>query len=387
MKKRLLLFFLGIALLFIFYIPNLQRAFWTALVVSEILNFESRGWLDRWSESPRTSSIVFQGPSGPRQADLYEPSSGAVRAAILLNHGVIDTGKDDPRLKRFAEILCRAGFLVFVPEFRGMRSFRVSSGDVDEIQAAYEAFLACGENRGPWPCGLFGFSYEAGPTLIAASRPGIRARVKFVVSFGGYFDLKNVLSFIATGHCEYAGKKYFRKPQQYGKWVFLANNLDWVQSRGDRFTLEKIISEKLRDENAQIDCFLSALGPEGRNILALLDHPDPCQTAEHIQLMPLEIRKMIESLSVAQAIPHLKADLILAHGEEDDLIPFTETLRIARNAPNPDKVHLQILKGFSHVDPAQKAPTLKNIFEYYLPEGWKLFWLVNRLMNYLYPSD
>jgi len=49
MKKSLLLFFLGIALLFIFYIPNLQRAFWTALVVSEILNFESRGWLDRWS--------------------------------------------------------------------------------------------------------------------------------------------------------------------------------------------------------------------------------------------------------------------------------------------------------------------------------------------------
>ena len=182
-------------------------------------------------------------------------------------------------------------------------------------------------------------------------------------------------------------EKIFSQAPQYGKWVFLANNLDWVQSRGDRFTLEKIISEKLRDENAQIDCFLSALGPEGRNILALLDHPDPCQTAEHIQLMPLEIRKMIESLSVAQAIPHLKADLILAHGEEDDLIPFTETLRIARNAPNPDKVHLQILKGFSHVDPAQKAPTLKNIFEYHLPEGWKLFWLVNRLMNYLYPSD
>ena len=386
MKKLLLLFSLGIAFLFLFYYPNFQRAFWTALVVSEILNFESRGWLDRWTEPPRISSVAFQGPSGPLQADLYEPPSGAAKAGILLNHGVVDTGKDDPRLKRFAEILCRAGFLVFVPEFRGMRSFRVSSGDVDEIQAAYEAFLSRGEKRGPWPCGLFGFSYGAGPTLIAASRPGVRAKVKFLVSFGGYYDLKNVLSFMATGHFEYEGKKYFRKPQEYGKWVFLANNLDWVQSSADRFTLEKIIAQKLRDENAKIDSFLPALGPEGRNILALLNHPDPGQTEKLIQMMPANIRQMIESLSVAPAIPHLQADLILAHGEEDDLIPFTETLRIAQNAPDPDKVHLQILKSFSHVDPDQKALTLKNFFEYHLPEGWKLFSLVNRLMKYPYPS-
>jgi len=124
--------------LFLFYAPDLQRTFWSVLVVSEILNFDSRGWLDRWTEPPKISSISFQSPSGAIQADLYEPPSGAAKAGILLNHGVIDTGKDDPRLKRFAEILCRAGFRVFVPEFKGMRSFRVSSGDVDEIQAAYE---------------------------------------------------------------------------------------------------------------------------------------------------------------------------------------------------------------------------------------------------------
>jgi len=387
MKKLLLLFSLGIAFLFLFYYPIFQRAFWTALVVSEILNFESRGWLDRWTEPPRISSVAFQGPSEPLQADLYEPLSGAAKAGILLNHGVVDTGKDDPRLKRFAEILCRAGFLVFVPEFRGMRSFRVSSGDVDEIQAAFEAFLSRWEKRGPWPCGLFGFSYGAGPTLIAASRPGIRGKVKFFVSFGGYYDLKNVISFMATGHFEYEGKKYFRKPQEYGKWVFLANNLDWVQSSADRFTLEKIIDQKLRDENAKIDSFLPALGPEGRNILALLNHPDPGQTEKLIQMMPAYICQMIESLSVAPAIPHVQADLILAHGEEDDLISFTETLRIAQNAPDPDKVHLQILKSFSHVDPDRKALTLKNFFEYHLPDGWKLFSLVNRLMKYPYPSD
>lgn len=387
MKKFLLLLPVGIALLLFFHYPTLQRAFWTALVVGEIQNFESRGWLDRWTEPPRTTGVAFQGPSGLVQADLYEPPSGAAKAGILLNHGVVDTGKDDPRLKRFAEILCRAGFLVFVPEFRGMRSFRVSSDDVGEIQAAYEAFLSRAEKRGPLPCGLFGFSYGAGPTLIAASRPGIRAKVKFLVSFGGYYDVKNVLSFMATGRFEYDGKKYFRKPHEYGKWVFLANNLNWVQSRADRDTIAKILSKKLRDENAGIDSLLPALGQEGRNILALLNHLDPGQTEKLIQTMPADIRNLIESLAVAPALPYLQADLILAHGEEDDLIPFTETLRIARNAPDPEKVYLRILKSFSHMDPGQKALTLKNFFEYHLPEGWKLLSLVNRLMKYPYPSD
>lgn len=121
--------------------------------------------------------------------------------------------------------------------------------------------------------------------------------------------------------------------------------------------------------------------------MTLLNHSDPGQTEKLIQMMPASIRKMIESLSVAPAIRHLQADLILAHGEEDDLIPFTETLRIAQNAPDPDKVHIQILKSFFHVDPDRKALTLKNVFEYHLPEGWKLFSLVNRLMKYPYPSD
>jgi hypothetical protein len=52
--------------------------------------------------------------------------------------------------------------------------------------------------------------------------------VRFVVSFGGYYDLRNVLSFIATGYSDFQGKRYFRKPREYGKWVFLEYNLDWV---------------------------------------------------------------------------------------------------------------------------------------------------------------
>lgn len=382
MKKRIaIISVLVLALLVFISAFPVKRTFLSALVLSELLRFDSHGWLERVTPPPRIKEVSYRGPLGVVKADLYLPQPGLRGSGILLNHGVIDTGKDDPRLKRFATILCRAGFVVFVPDFKGMRSFHISPSDIDEIQVAFEYFLSREEIlTNSW--GLFGFSYGAGPTIIAACRPAIREKVRFVVSFGGYYDLKNVLSFIATGRFEFEGKGYFRKPQEYGKWVFLANNLDLVESSEDRVILGKILEIKLRDENAPIERFLHELGGEGRNLLNLLSHDDPAQTEAFIRKLPPSVQSSIEALSVGRVLKDLRANLILAHGEDDDLIPFTETLRLAQGAPDPQKMYLQILKTFSHMDPEPKPLTMKTLFTFYLPEGWKLYRLVYQLMGY-----
>ena len=381
-KTTRVLFLLGLTMLIVFFAAILPRAFWSTLVLSELLNFESQGWLGKWTSPPRIKDLSYNGPNGPVKADLYHPQSETKRPGILLNHGVIDTGKDDPRLRRFAEILCRSGFVVLVPDFKGMRSFHMAPSDIDEVQAAFENLISLQKYILPESCGLFGFSYGAGPTMIAASRPSIRERVRFVVSFGGYYDLKHVLSFIATGNFEFKGKRYFRKPQEYGKWIFLANNLDLIKSPEDRSILRKVLQVKLKDEKATIDRFRPLLGEEGGNTLALLSHTDPNQTESLVQKLPSDLRGTIEALSVGADLKHLKADLILAHGEDDDMIPYTETLRLAQSAPNPQRVYLQILKSYAHVDPERQPWTARNFINFYIPEGWKLFCLVYQLMAY-----
>jgi dienelactone hydrolase len=380
-KKRTLVLFLFLAFLALLSVLYAERTFRSILLLNELLNFDKPGWLEKVSPRPVVKEVSWKGPLGFMKADLYLPHPEGKRGGILLNHGVIDTGKDDPRLKRFASVLCRAGFVVFVPDLKGMRSFRIAPSDIEEIKAGFSHLLSRQEVR-PDSCGLFGFSYGAGPTIIAACRPEIRDKVRFVVSFGGYYDLKNVLSFIATGHFEFQGHRYFRKPQEYGKWVFLANNLDWIESAEDRAVLRRILKVKLRDEHAPIDSFLSQLGGEGRNVLNLLSHADPSQTESFIQKLPPVIRSSMTALSVAPVFKDLRASLILAHGEDDDLIPFTETLRLAQAAPHPEEVYMMILKTFSHMDPEQKPLTPKNLFSFYLPEGWKLFFLIFHLLAY-----
>jgi dienelactone hydrolase len=379
-KKNLLLYFF-LAFLVILSGVYGERTFRSILFLSALLSFDQPGWLGKISPRPVVQEVSWESPHGITKADLYLPGPKGRRGGILLNHGVIDTGKDDPRLKRFATVLCQTGFVVIVPDFQGMRSFRISPSDVDEIQTAFFHFVSRPEVRSD-SCGLFGFSYGAGPTIIAACRPEVREKVRFVVSFGGYYNLKNVLSFIATGHFEFQGQSFFRKPQEYGKWVFLANNLDWVESPEDRAVLRKILKLKLRDEHAPIDPFLSQLGGEGRNVLNLLSHADPSQTESFIQKLPPAIRSSMADLSVAPVLKNLQAQLILAHGVDDDLVPFTETLRLAEAAPDPGKVHVKILETFSHMDPEEKPLTLRNLFSFYLPEGWKLFLLTFYLLGY-----
>ena len=381
-RKFFFLFLLALGVWAIIFRADLQRSFVNLLVVSELLNFEQQGWLGKWSAAPKVMEISYPGPKGTVKADLFLPQGNSKRSGILLNHGVIDTGKDDPRLKRFAEILCRSGFVVLIPDFKGMRSFRIGPADIDEVQTAFNYFTSLKNYVLPQSCGLFGFSYGAGPTILAACRPGMRNKVRFIIAFGAYYDLKNVLSFIASGNFEFEGKRYFRQPQEYGKWVFLANNLDLVVSPEDRSILQRILQVKLRDEKAPIDHFIPFLGKEGKNILALLSHSDPSQTDILIKKLPPAIQTQIEALSVAPVMNKLHADLILAHGKDDDMIPFTETLRLARAVPDPHRVYVQILRSYSHVDPERQAMTVKNLINFYLPEGWKLFGLVNQLMKY-----
>lgn len=381
-KRKIVFFFLSILVFFGLFIFHGKRLIWSSLVLNEILHFEKPGILWQVSSTPKIREVVFSGPQEMVKADLYLPQPVIKRAGILLNHGLVDTGKDDPRLRRFAEILCRAGFVVLVPDFQGMRSFRISAHDVDEIQAAFEHFLQMENYLLKDSCGLFGFSYGAGPTIIAACRPKIRDKVRFVVSFGGYYDLKNVLSFIGTGHFEFAGKKFFRPPQEYGKWVFLANNLELVRSEKDRSILREIAKIKLKDEKAPLGQFLRELGNEGQDILALLSHTDPKETEAIIKRLPLSIQHELEVLAVKTALPNLRADIILVHGEDDDLIPFTETLRLAQSIPDPKRAYWKIIRTFTHVDHERYPLNFKNLFAFYLPEAWKMFALVNQLMKY-----
>ncbi len=383
--KRILLVLTLLLLVVVIFFPQIRLLVLTALFLRDLLDETTVHAPHRGALSWVTSSPVverLQIPRGEQKiaTDLYRSRDEKKRAAILLTHGIIEDGKDDPRLIRLAHSLARTGFVVLVPELKGMKSLRVHFSDVDDIVASFR-YLVSREIVDREKIGLLGFSYGAGPTFMAAADPSIRDRVKFLASFGGYYDPVNVIRFITTGYYEYGNEKGFHEPEPYGKWVFFKNNVDYVKDRRDREILRWMFEKEEKGATKEARSYLAELSPQGRHLYDLLTNKDPARVDDLVKKIDPRVQEYLQRLSLAPVIPSLKAYLIVGHGDTDPLIPYTESLRLADALPDKDRVHVAILKVFAHVDPARKRFSPKEFLTVYLPSMVRFYLLIYDLLS------
>ncbi len=341
---------------------------------------QSEGALASITPSPTVNGVRIESDGRFFAADIYTIKDGTRRAGIVLTHGIIESGKDDPRLVRFARALARSGFVVLVPELKGMKSFRILLSDTDDIVQAFLA-LADLDAVDDTKIGLLGFSYGAGPTMMAAARPSIRDRVKFVVSFGGYYDPVNVIRFITTGFFEYRGERGFIEPQVYGKWIFFMNNADYVESETDKRVLKEIFTKESKNLKQEAARLVPGLTSRGRMLYELLNSRDPARIDELIGQTDANFRGYLKKISMAAVAPFLKAYLIIGHGSTDPLIPYTESLRLADAVPDQNRVHLAILRAYSHVDPSKERLGIIEWVTIYAPSLLRFYFLVYDLLR------
>jgi dienelactone hydrolase len=384
--KKLIIGFVGLALLVVIFFSQIRLGVLTALFLRDMLDSGTvhapeRGALAWVTPAPAVKQVEIPKGNEKIAADIYYRPKSGKQAAILLTHGIIEDGKNDPRLIRFAHSLARAGFVVLVPDLKGMKSFRILFSDVDDIVASVHYLASLADIVDESKMGIMGFSYAAGPTIMAAADPTLRDRVKFVVSFGGYYDPINVIRFITTGYYEYGDEKGFLQPQPYGKWVFFMNNVDYVENDQDRKILREIFRNEQMDTPGNVGPLLAGLSPRGKYLYELLTNKDPKRVDELFKRIDPRVREYLGKLSVAPLIPSVRARFLIGHGTTDPLIPYTESMRLADAVGNQSRVHLAILRLFAHVDPARRSFSAKEYFTVYLPSMWQFYDLVYDLLG------
>ena len=344
-----------------------RRAFYSLLLSIDLIRGPEEGdFLGKVTPAPILDRRLIQISGKTLEADFYWPQVQGVRPGLLLNHGLIDTGKDDPRLVWLARRLAQAGFVVMVPDFRGMRNFRVGIEDVEEIVNAFHYLGTLRRQVDTDRLGMMSFSYGAGPTLIAAADRRIREKVKFIVTFGGYYDLKSVVSFLITGVYpgEEAGIK--RSPPASAKWLFVLHNLQLVENPEDRSFLERIARRKLRNEKAKVEDLASRLGEEGGLIYRLLTSRDPAMVSRLLDQMPPRLKRYLDDLSPKRIISRVDATLIIAHGEQDSMIPYEESVKLVNAFAERGRVTWAILKFYGHTNPrASGSPSTEDVSLYW----------------------
>jgi dienelactone hydrolase len=339
------------------------------------------GPLTRWTAGPSREDLTVPFPGKGLAATLFGPGGASRGAGVVLIHGVNETGKDDPRIIWVADLLARAGFTVLTPDFTGFKSLTLRASDIDEIVASTGYLAARLPGRRPDRVGLVAFSYGAGPAVVAAAEPAARDRLRFVVSFGGYYDLANVITFVTTGGYEYRGERGRLAPNPYNRWIFLKYNLDLLADPADRALLAEIARHRAEQPQAEAAPLAASLTPEGRALYELMGNRDPARVPALLRQVHPDVAAQIARLSPARAVQGVRAHLFIAHSNPDEFIPFTESLRLAGAAPDPARVHLVVLRGFRHVRPEFPALTWSSLWNFYLGEGIRMFWFVFRLLR------
>jgi pimeloyl-ACP methyl ester carboxylesterase len=140
------------------------------------------------------------------------------------------------------------------------------------------------------------------------------------------------------------------EPNSYGKWVFVFSNLGRLSDPVDRGLFQQAAKRKLADLNAPLHDLTVRLTPEGRRLYDFIENRDPARAAALMARLPEAIRRDVSALNLAERdLSRLKARMILVHGYDDDIIPYTESVALAKSLP-PGLAELYLVHGLQHVD-------------------------------------
>ncbi|MCC7428427.1 MAG: RNA methyltransferase [Alphaproteobacteria bacterium] len=285
-------------------------------------------------------------------ADLYLPSEPPA-AALVLAPGLSPDGKDDARLVALARSLARARFVVLVPDLPQTRALRADAAEARLIADAALALAAHPANPRPGRVALAGISFAVGLVKMAALEPDAAPVISMVTGLGGYHSATAMVTFLTTGRFR-AGKD---APWQegvvdpYGLWAFVRGNAGRLTDRSDAILLAAIAERRMRAPDAPVAPLLARLGPQGRAVWALVENQDPAAVPALIAALPAPVASAIAALDLTGrplgAVAHCS---ILVHGEDDGVIPPTESVALAARLPRA-RTRLFLVPGFSHVDP------------------------------------
>jgi len=261
-------------------VHGVQRA---AIATAFLAEFSNDAWpaLSALTQAPVERARVLS--AGP--ADAFTARTIRSPAPLVLVHGATAEGKDDPRARRAARLLARAGFDVTLPTIAGLTRGRLRPDDVKPVIAA----VAAAER----PAVVVAVSVGSGPALLAAADPRVRDRVALVLTLGGYGSATELVRFYLTGDYEYGAIAGHRDHDPELVRAFVAANADIAA--------------------------------------------DPATTSV-----------LLDALSPVRIVRDVTARLLVVHARDDAVVPFTESLRLA-DAANRARTTLVIVDVMGHV--------------------------------------
>lgn len=287
----------------------------------------------------------------------------------LVAPGLHYAGPDDPRLDRFCRVLANAGFVVVAPFLRDFLALRIAETTTADLAVGFEHARSIAENEGLDGPAVFSISFGSRPAIeLCASEAGSSATA--LVLFGGFCDFDATVRFAVTGRAHSGAESIVVPHDPLNAPVVFANLLRFLDDDaldqdllaramrlmvestwgrpelkiGDRRRVhaEKVIAE-LRLADRHRDVFLRACGlaPGGE------------------EMLEAALMRTGDAFAWVDPRPYLarmKPRVIVAHGRDDDVIPYLEADKLARALPADHPCETILTGLYGHTGAALPSP-------------------------------
>jgi dienelactone hydrolase len=313
---------------------------------------------------------------GDVPARLYVPD-GTTHRTVLLVPGIHSMGIEEPRLTGLADDLAGAGVKVMAMALPDLQAYRITPRATDVIEDAVSWMSARRDVSTDGRVGIVGISFAGGLSISAASRPSIRDKVAFVLSFGGHGDLGRVMRYLTTGEAPQVAGLETHPPHDYGVAVILygladrgivpADQVAALREGIETFLLASQLTLVSMDQ-------ANATFAKARDMAAKL--PEPARTFMNYvndravsklgpALVPYLGQLGLEDPVLSpQYVEHpASAPLFLLHGSDDTVIPAAESALFGEDLRRKGAdVHVLLSGLITHAE-VNRAATYVDIWK------------------------
>ena len=313
---------------------------------------------------------------GDVPARLYVPE-GTSQRTVLLVPGIHSMGIEEPRLTALADDLAGAGVKVMAMALPDLQAYRITPRATDVIEDAVTWISARPDLAPDGRVGIVGISFAGGLSISAASRPAIRDKVAFVLSFGGHGDLERVMRYLMTGEAPHVAGLETHPPHDYGVAVVLYGLAD----RGV-VPADQVVSLREGIETFLLASQLTLVSTDKANAMFAKARematklPEPARTYMNYvndravgKLGPALVPYLHQlgaddpALSPQRVEHPASAPLFLLHGSGDTVIPAAETALFSEDLRRKGAdVHVLLSELITHAE-VNRAATYIDVWK------------------------
>lgn len=256
---------------------------------------------------------------------------------VILYPGASPLAENHPKMDMLARLLAKLEFKVYIPRIPPLKSLDLSSKNVEWFISFYKWILDIKKHPSK-KIFMVGISFGGAIMLKAIHKTTNKIpHPKTILTYGTYSNSESMLKFLIDGKITTQNQTYETKPHEWGLIVLFHNFLKNIQTKWDSKDLEYALELKVKEQNEECNKFVEDLPKLQKHIFSSIVNSNVTPEVKNLAEQIVDHhRNHMDELSPRYWAENIKNKIFILHGANDTMVPFTESIQLAKFLPNTE---------------------------------------------------